>query len=138
MVSMKGFILGVIFTALAFTAWPKLGDTLANASKMRDDPQVKELRRFVEKNFADPDSELVTVTEPVDFQGNVWRLVKVRTTNKMGGRIFANYFVQFYRDTPDKFIRDDELDKLPGSTREESQAFNTAFRGVGEIDVRRK
>lgn len=80
----------------------------------QDEPHVRALREFVAKNFAEEDTELVSVSEPVLFKDQVWRAVRVKTRNGFNARVFQDYFVTMEGDKPVKFLDADDRSKYPG------------------------
>lgn len=105
---------------------------------INEEEQVQSLRDYMATHIADPDVELLTMTEPVIFQARTWRVARLRGKNAFGGPVINEYFVAFRGDKVSKMAPVTDFSEIPGTSKEENQAFLRGIASANEIDLHRK
>lgn len=108
---MKGFILGVLLTAAAFVAWPRVQAALTKKGAVTQrSPVYESIQTWMTERLADKHAEIIEVSEALLVEGRLWRDVRIRATSPMGGPVFVDYAAQF--DAPATLVKMWTTDEL--------------------------
>lgn len=98
------------------------------------DPQIADVKEHVAKYFADPKAQVVEISEGVLWRDSLYRNVKIRHLNAMGGYIFTHLIAQFDGDV---IWEATTFDKTFGDeSSEDRMALARAIDSAEKIDVR--